>query len=411
MTQSLVLGIDLGTSGVKVIALADNGKVISEQKKEYKKGFIYINEWKRNCELLIKEIPKEHKKNLRAIAVDGTSGTLIACRPNGEPLGNAIPYNDECLEQKYALKALFPNCLDPSISTSSIARALKLIKKFDENILLRHQADWINGWLLNDWSWGEEANNLKLGWDIKERKWPSCFEYLSWKKCLPGIVKSGEILGTISQELASSLDLPKDLLIIAGTTDSNAAVLAAKPKFKDGVTVLGSTLVLKRFVNEPLFASGITNHRVGNKWLCGGSSNTGGLVLKQLFNDAQLVELSRQINPNSDSGLSFRPLPSQGDRFPENDPYIAPILEPRPTSDSLYLHGLFEGIAKIEAQGWKKLIEIGAPPPERIITIGGGARNPQWRRIRERIIGLPIRTCSSPPALGVALLALKALNK
>ena len=44
------------------------------------------------------------------------------------------------------------------------------------------------------------------------------------------------------------------------------------------------------------------------------------------------------------------------------------------------------------------------------MTLGGGARNPQWRRLRERQLGIPIRSCNTPPAAGVARLALWAVQ-
>ena len=200
------------------------------------------------------------------------------------------------------------------------------------------------------------------------------------------------------------------MLVVAGTTDANAAVLTANAGPDDGITVLGSTIVLKRFVEVPLVGAGITNHRVGGRWLSGGASNAGGAVLRELFTDDELEELSRQINPELDSGLMLRPLPGPGERFPVDEPNLEPVLEPRPVSDSLYLHGLLEGLARIEAQGWQRLKALGAPPPSRIVSLGGGARNRQWRRLRERILGLPVITCTSPPAAGVARLALQAIS-
>ena len=92
-----------------------------------------------------------------------------------------------------------------------------------------------------------------------------------------------------------------------------------------------------------------------------------------------------------------------------DDPDLQPVMEPRPVSDALYLHGLLEGLAEIEAKGWARLTELGADPPTRVVSLGGGARNPQWRRIRERRIGLPVVSCSTPPAAGVARLALQAV--
>ncbi|MDA0257344.1 MAG: FGGY-family carbohydrate kinase, partial [Cyanobacteria bacterium] len=133
-------------------------------------------------------------------------------------------------------------------------------------------------------------------------------------------------------------------------------------------------------------------------------------ILRQFFSDEQLVELSRQINPETDSGLAYRPLPRRGERFPVDDPSLEPLLEPRPVSDALFLHGLLDGLAEIEARGWARLTELGAEPPNRVITLGGGARNPQWRRIRERRIGCPVVSCDQPPAAGAARLALGALQ-
>ena len=67
--------------------------------------------------------------------------------------------------------------------------------------------------------------------------------------------------------------------------------------------------------------------------------------------------------------------------------------------------GLLEGMARIESEGWAKLTALGALPPQRVISIGGGARNPQWRRIRERVLGCPVVSSQAPPAQGVARLA------
>ena len=131
---------------------------------------------------------------------------------------------------------------------SSLAKALKLIDKYGENILLRHQSDWITGWFLKDWTYGEEGNNLKLGWDLIKESWPKSYLNNSWQKCLPLIIKSGEIMGQIDSGLAERFKLNKKLLLISGTTDSNAAFLAAGLDKEEGLTVLGTTIVVKKLI-------------------------------------------------------------------------------------------------------------------------------------------------------------------
>jgi sugar (pentulose or hexulose) kinase len=320
-------------------------------------------------------------------------------------------YSEACQGFELQLQKLVPEGGPASSNSGSLARALQLTKVYGPSTLLRHQADWINGWFLGDWTWGEEGNNLRLGWNLENHSWPEALTKQPWLNRLPIIRPSGSTLGTIASARALELGLPDDAQIVAGTTDSNAAVLATDPGDDDGITVLGTTLVMKRFTTVPIRGPGITSHRVGGRWLCGGASNAGAGVLRQFFNDELLTELSRQINPDTNSGLIFRPLPRPGERFPVDDPSLMPILEPRPVSDALFLQGLLEGLADIEAQGWHTLTALGAKPPKRLISIGGGARNPQWRRIRERRLGVPVITSQQQPAAGVARLALASLNE
>ena len=408
----LSCGIDLGTSGCR-LALVDATGLIHQLSCPYPGPFHQADSWRLGVQQLFAELPEEQRQQIGAIAIDGTSGTLLACSPAGEPLAPALAYNDACPEQAQRTRELVPNGGSAASSSSSVARGLRLLGQLSaqpgSELLLRHQADWLMGWLLGNWSWGEEGNNLRLGWDLITNSWPARFAEQSWRQALPEIRPSGSILGTIAPEQAKALGLENDLIVVAGTTDSNAAVLAADPGPGDGITVLGTTLVMKCFTETPLHAPGVTSHRVGGRWLCGGASNAGAGVLRRFYSDDQLSELSRQINPDTDSGLRLRPLPAPGERFPVDDPELLPVLEPRPVSDALYLHGLLEGLAEIEAQGWQRLNELGAAAPRRIISIGGGARNPQWRRLRERRLGCAVTSCQTPPAAGVARLAQQAL--
>ena len=411
MQDPLVLGIDLGTSGVRIAVIDSTCALLQTESTPYQIGLINPFDWRDQCSTLIGRLNPDYRHRLKAVAVDGTSGTLLACNQQGLPLAEALPYSLAYPEFIHQLQALTPQGGPASSTSGSLARALHLIGQHKTPLLLRHQADWISGWLLDNWSHGEEGNNLRLGWDLSKRAWPDSFISQPWWDALPEICASGSVLGILSPQRAKDLDLPEDLLVVAGTTDSNAAVLTADADDDEGITVLGSTLVLKRFTDQPIAPGpGTSTHRVGGRWLCGGASNAGAAVLKQLFPDIDLAELSRQIDPDQNSGLQLRPLPRCGERFPVDDPQLEPILTPRPVSDALYLHGLLEGLSQIEHAGWQRLTSLGADPPMKIVTLGGGARNPQWRRLRERQLGVPIRSCNTPPAAGVARLALQAVK-
>ncbi len=269
------------------------------------------------------------------------------------------------------------------------------------------------GWLLGDWRWGEEGNNLRLGWllpvgERAEGHWAGAIAGQPWSAALPRICACGTPLGPLQAGSAATLGLPEDCLVVAGTTDSNAGVLAADPGPEEGITVLGTTLVLKQFSPQPLQAPGVSCHRLEGRWLVGGASNAGAGVLRRFFDDATVAALSRQIDPDRPSGLALRPLLGRGERFPVEDPTLEARLEPRPVSDALYLQALLEGLTAIERAGWERLRQLGLPPVRRVITLGGGARNPQWRALRQRSLGVPVLNRPRlSAALGMARLALR----
>jgi hypothetical protein len=180
------------------------------------------------------------------------------------------------------------------------------------------------------------------------------------------------------------------------------------------VTSLGSTLTVKLLSDKPVFAPrfGIYSHRLAGRWLPGGASNTGGAALARHFDPAAIARLSAGIDARQDSGLDFYPLPKPGERFPIADPALAPRETPRPADDALFLHGLLEGIARVEALGYARLAELGAPKLLRVRSVGGGAGNAAWTALRARILGVPLCPArSEEAAVGTASLALRALGQ
>ncbi len=408
MPNNLYGGFDFGTSGARISIINLQKELVYTNSVTYLYGFKNPISWINACEKLLDSLPNEIKKKLSKLAISGTSGTLTAFNLKGEPMGEAIPYDQQCNDNQILLESLTTEEDHLRTSYSSLAKALNLIDKYGTNILLRHQADWITGWFLKDWTNGEEGNNLKLGWDLQKESWPDSFLNTSWKNCLPQIIKSGEIVGHVNSDLAKRFNLNKQLILISGTTDSNASLIAANLGKEDGLTVLGTTIVVKKIIDKPIKEQGITTHRISGDWICGGASNAGCGILSKFFSDSEIKELSRQINPSKNSSLNLLPLNSKGERFPINNSNLEPILDPRPVSDSLYLHALFEGLAKIEFKGWEKLGELTGSLPNKIITIGGGSKNPQWRKIREKIINIPIVSCNKTTSFGTALLAINS---
>src|SRR5512143_3662072 len=275
--------------------------------------------------------------------------------------------------------------------------------------LYLNQADWLAGLLTGRVGMSDYHNALKLGLDLDTLQWPAWVEYLADVDYLPVPIAPGAPLATMSRPRARYLGVDPACMVHAGTTDSIAAFLAAGVSGSgDAVTSLGSTLVLKLLSDKRVESTehGVYSHWFGRRWLAGGASNAGGAVLRQFFDDRQLAALSERIDPAVASPLDYLPLPKVGERFPVNDPTLAPRLSPRPADDADFLHGLLESLARIEKQGYSLLARLGATPLGRVETAGGGASNPAWTRIRQRLLGVPVcRAAHTEAAYGAALLA------
>ena len=97
---AIALGIDLGTSGVRIAAIDQEGALKHTSAIKYPNGLEKAGDWQVCCKLLIRSLPVEIRQNLIALAIDGTSGTLLACDINGTPISDALPYHLNCLEQR-----------------------------------------------------------------------------------------------------------------------------------------------------------------------------------------------------------------------------------------------------------------------------------------------------------------------
>ena len=84
--NSLVLGIDLGTTGLRIAIINTKKEILYTSVRSYSTSLEIWEEWIYCCKLLIQEIPKDLKEKLVSCSVAGTSGTLLACKNNGDPL-------------------------------------------------------------------------------------------------------------------------------------------------------------------------------------------------------------------------------------------------------------------------------------------------------------------------------------
>ncbi len=413
-----VLGIDVGTSGVRIAARGRDGAQLAMAQAAIAAPIIDFGHALQDPEIwwqaLVQAFAALDLKGLRvlALAIDGTSGTILPVDADGKPMGLASMYNDvaEAEQVKRVAAAASPETAALG-ATSPLARALAL----PEQARILHQADWLVGGLCGDFAVSDENNALKTGYDPVMRAWPHWIEKAGLSRArLPRVVAAGTKIGALLPEIAKRFGLPSDVAVVAGTTDGCAAFLASGASNPgDGVSSLGTTLTIKLLSATPIFAPqfGIYSHRIGEQWLAGGASNTGGAALATYFTKDDIARLTPLVDPAVPTGLDYYPLPKPGERFPINDPALSPRVSPRPKEDHLFLQGLLEGIASVEALAYRTLAELGASPLASIRSVGGGAANEKWTAIRLKALKVPPKpSASDHAAMGVARLAWRGIG-
>ena len=428
--ENAFIGIDFGTSGARSIVIDAQGSVLSSSKASYTSTLPdhLATTWQSALFQLLQDIPSDVKQRAKTLAIDGTSSTtLLIDAATGGPLPATPPkmYNDaqhpEIVE--FVKTQIAPADHTAAAPTSTLCKVVSWWKegKFlnDGSVLVLHQSDWLSSLLtgyrgVTDWN-----NALKLGFDPGTEEYPDWLADcgLGFIHALPQVVCApGTPLAPVTPEIASKTGLSSDCIVCAGTTDSIAAFLAAQvTEPGQAVSSLGSTLAIKLLsetrVDDAKY--GIYSHRLGDMWLVGGASNSGGGVLRKFFTDEQLQQLTRRIleeNPGlrkpTGLGDSYVVLPAVGERFPVNDPNLRPHMEPRPEDDAVFLQALFESMANTEGIAYRKLAELGATPVCEVWTAGGGAQNPVWMELRARAIGVPVGAArQGEAAYGAAVLA------
>jgi sugar (pentulose or hexulose) kinase len=419
----LVLGIDAGTSGIRIAAVDRQGKAHAMAQAAIAAPLLDFGHklqdpriWWDAVESGLREILSNiNPASVRAIAVDGTSGTILPVDRHGTPVGLASMYDDlGDAADVTRVAAVAPADSAARGGTSPLARALSM-QAIDGVSRIIHQADWIAGQFSGRFDVTDENNALKTGYDPIERKWPDWIGKTGLDaKLLPLVIPAGARIATITLGAASKFGLSRDTAIVAGTTDGCAAFLASGAETPgDGVTSLGTTLTLKLLSSRPVFAPqyGIYSHRIGDSWLAGGASNSGGQVIAANFTHEEVERLTPLIEPDHPTGLDYYPLARAGERFPIADPHLQPRMSPRPAEPQRFLQAILEGMASIEALGYRRLAELGADRLASIRTVGGGAVNDKWTSIRLKQLGVPAHAAASSHAcVGTARLAWRGID-
>ena len=426
-----VLGIDVGTSGIRAAIVAYNGQS-SQLRFTAEVAMAFPNRdgvhseqspcvWMDALTKLFDKLSQQPEcQDIDQCIVDATSSTVLLCDSDGTPLTDALMYDDQSAQiEATRIAQIAPNHTGAQGASSTLSKvmkleaALKARQQQPTHYHICHQIDFINHFLTGTLGVTDENNALKLGYDSLNQQWPQWLKPLL-DTPLPKVVAPGTEIGQIRPGLAKMVGFNPKMKVLSGTTDSIAAFLAAgATQIGDAVVSLGSSLAIKVLTEQPIFAPeyGIYSHKLKSNWLVGGASNSGGAVLLNYFSLQALKTLLPQIDIHAPTQLNYYPLLTPGERFPIADANLQPQLSPRPKDEVVFCQAIIEGLVNIEALCFERLSELGAPTIRQIISCGGGVKNPVWMKLRQSQLKAPVSIAEqTDAAFGVTRLAVLSME-
>ncbi|GEL21924.1 carbohydrate kinase [Pseudonocardia sulfidoxydans NBRC 16205] len=420
------LGIDLGTQGVRAVAVDAAGTVagsgrapLHHDRRDGPRHEQDADEWwTATCAAVGEAVSGLRGRAVAAVAVDSTSGTLVVQDRRGLPVGPAWMYDDTRaaarvpavqdagaavwtalgyrMQAAWALPKLVELC-----ATGAVAAGHTVV----------HQADHVVARLAGRPVATDTSHALKTGYDLLADRWPTgVLDRLGVDPdVLPDVVAPGTRIASVSAGAAAECAVPAGTPVVAGMTDGCAAQVATGALAPGRwCSALGTTLVLKGatpdLVRDPV--GGVYCHRhPDGGWLPGGASNVGAGVLAR---DLPGVDPGALVAPAGVPAGATYPLVGRGERFPFTDPAFAgfDVGGPAcPTAAETFAR-VAHGVAFVEKLAFETLAALGADVRGPVVATGGTSRNDWWTQLRADVLGRPVSVPEQAgSAFGAAVLA------
>src|SRR4028119_985431 len=218
--MNFYLGIDFGTSGARTVVIDAEGVIQAEAQYPFGERLDSSGtevlaptavSWKTALFALIEQIPQAIREKINAIAINGTSSTVLLCDAAGQPIDEPLMYNDgRGVEMLNRLRAIAPPNHTVISATSSLAKLLWLIQNSNlkpQNYYFLHQADWLAFLLHGQLGISDYHNALKLGYDVEQLNYPDWLTRLPIIELLPKVLAPGTPVANVTSDIATRLGL------------------------------------------------------------------------------------------------------------------------------------------------------------------------------------------------------------
>lgn len=427
MNAPVYLGVDLGTQSVRVLAATEEGSIAaiaSHPLASWRKGVRHEQDpelwWSAvvTCSRAVMTQLGEGME-VRGLAIDGTSGTILVTDRELRVLTPGLMYDDgrareEAAEVNAAGESLWGQLSYRMQASWALPKLLWLQRngRIPAGARLLHQNDFVNARLAGALVAADSSSSLKTGYDLIRMRWPQeILETLRLHSSLfPEVVLPGTQIGAVGSLAAEETGIPAGTPIIAGMTDGCAAQIASgATTVGSWNSVVGTTLVVKGvtrdLLHDPLGV--IYSHRSADgMWLPGGASSAGAGVLPKRFGNHNLDALNAAAMHQEPTTLVIYPLAGEGERYPFAAPDARGFQLGEAQSMEQEYAATLQGIAFIERLAFDALRKLGAPTDGRLTISGGATKSEALNQIRaavmDREIGVPRVT---EGAFGMAVLA------
>jgi len=436
-----LLGIDIGTSGCKIGLFTADGTPLFQSAHPYKTIYPdpgYAEQdpeewWRAVCHTVRRMLAETGMdgKRIRAIGVDGQSGSALPVDRAGNPLRHAMIWFDrrsakQCEEMRRnvdeeELFRISGNPVSPSYTTPKMLwmkeKEPELYKKtfkfLQSNSYIVYK---LTGVFTHDYSQGNGIH----AFDIEKRQWNVAFcEQLGIRpELLPDLYECSAVVGEVTAEAAEQTGLPKGIPVVAGGLDAACATLGAGAVRQgqiqeQGGQAGGMSIVLDRAVKDEKLI--LSCHVVPGKWILQGGTVGGGSLnwFRREFACAADDQFYEAVNkeaariPAGSEGLLFLPYMA-GERSPIWDVHAKGMflgLDYEKTRGHMAraimegcAYALWHNLLTAEQSG----VNIGV-----LHSVGGAANSELWTQIKADVTGKTFNIPSSDAAttLGAALIA------
>lgn len=432
----LYIGVDLGTSAVKLLLMDEKGKIHKVVSKEYALSFPNPGWSEQNPEDwynqtingLIELVKECDKKQIAGISFGGQMHGLVILDEKDQVIRPAILWNDGRTgkETNYLNTVVGKEKLSEYTANIAFAgfTAPKLLwikanepENFAKIRKIMLPKDYLAYRLTGIHSTDASDASGMLLFDVKNRKWSKKMLEICaiTESQMPQIFESYEVIGTLKKEIADQLGITQDVKVAAGAGD-NAAAAVGTGTVGDGkcnisLGTSGTVFISsKKFGVDKYNALHAFAHADGHYHLMGcmlSAASCNKWWMEDILGTKDFAGEQAQIQKLGENHVFFLPY-LMGERSPHNNPnargtFIGMTMD---TSRADMTQAILEGVAYALRDSLEVAKSLGIKI-ERTKISGGGSKSPLWKKMIANILGIKVDVIETEegPGYGAAILA------